>query len=139
MFFVSLSLWLSIGNKLVPPQLKNTLFVSSYSLLTAIFSAHQIQAPLMVIHGANDPRVKQAESDQIVAAVRNNNTDVKYLLAPDEGHGFRKETNKLAVAAAIERFLARHLQGRYQESISPEVEEKLEALTVDIDTIEVSQ
>jgi len=104
-----------------------------------LFSADQIQAPLMVIHGANDPRVKQAESDQIVGAVRNNNTDVKYLLAPDEGHGFRKETNKLAVAAAIERFLARHLQGRYQKSISSEVKEKLEALTVDINTVEVSQ
>ncbi|MEO1377099.1 MAG: S9 family peptidase [Cyanobacteria bacterium J06635_10] len=104
-----------------------------------VFSANNIKAPLMVIQGANDPRVKQAESDQIVAALRNKKIDVKYLLAPDEGHGFRKETNRLAVAAALEKFLAEHLQGRYQESISSEVKKQIDDLTVDINTVEVSQ
>ncbi len=104
-----------------------------------LFSADKMKAPLMVIQGANDPRVKQAESDQIVAALRNKEIDVQYLLAPDEGHGFRKETNRLAVAAALEKFFAQHLQGRYQESVSPEVKKQLDDLTVDINTVKVSE
>lgn len=104
-----------------------------------LFSADKIKAPLLVIHGANDPRVKQAESDQIVAALRDKEIDVEYLLAPDEGHGFREETNKLAVAAALEKFFAEHLQGRYQEEVAPEVKKQLDDLTVDINTIEVSK
>ena len=100
-----------------------------------LFSAKQIKAPLLVIQGANDPRVKKAESDQIVVALRDLNRDVKYLVAPNEGHGFKREGNKLAVAAAIERFLASHLDGRYQESISPQVKARLEALTVDVNTV----
>ncbi len=104
-----------------------------------LFSADKIKAPLMVIQGANDPRVKQAESDQIVAALRNKEIDVDYLLAPDEGHGFREETNKLAVAAALEKFFASHLQGRYQESVSPEVKKQLDDLTVDINKVQVSK
>ncbi|MDJ0688171.1 MAG: S9 family peptidase [Xenococcaceae cyanobacterium MO_188.B32] len=103
-----------------------------------LFSASKITAPLMVIQGANDPRVKQAESDQIVVALRDLGRDVKYLLAPQEGHGFKKETNRLAVAAAMEEFFARYLNGRYQESVSPEVKERLEALTVDINNVSVS-
>ncbi|MGB3691900.1 MAG: prolyl oligopeptidase family serine peptidase [Spirulinaceae cyanobacterium] len=104
-----------------------------------LFSASEIKAPLMVIQGANDPRVKQAEFDQIVVALRDLGQDVEYLLAPDEGHGFSGETNSLAVAAAMERFLAKYLGGRFQESLNPEVREKLENLTVDVDTVEVSE
>ena len=104
-----------------------------------LFSADKIKAPLMVIQGANDPRVKQAESDQIVAALRNKTIDVEYLLAKDEGHGFRDETNSLAAAAALERFFATHLQGRYQESISPEVKKRLDDLSVDVNTVKVSE
>ncbi|MEM9768871.1 MAG: alpha/beta fold hydrolase [Cyanobacteria bacterium P01_D01_bin.71] len=100
-----------------------------------LFFADQIQAPLLVIQGANDPRVKQAESDQIVAALRELNQPVEYLVAPDEGHGFVKETNILASVAALERFFAEHLGGRYQAELSPEVEAQLAALTVDVDTV----
>ncbi|MEM8614012.1 MAG: alpha/beta fold hydrolase [Cyanobacteria bacterium P01_H01_bin.105] len=103
-----------------------------------LFSAENIQAPLMVIQGANDPRVKQAESDQIVAALRDLGRPVEYLVAPDEGHGFRKEANALAMTAALEQFLAEHLGGRYQTEISPEIETQLETLTVDIDTVRVN-
>ncbi|MEM9904328.1 MAG: alpha/beta fold hydrolase [Cyanobacteria bacterium P01_D01_bin.44] len=102
-----------------------------------LFSAAQIQSPLMVIHGANDPRVKQAESDQIVTVLRDLGRPVEYLVAPDEGHGFRKEINSLAMTAALERFLAEHLGGRYQAEISPDVQTQLEALTVDVDTVVV--
>jgi len=104
-----------------------------------LFSADKMKSPLLVIQGANDPRVKQAESDQIVAALRNKTIDVGYLLAPDEGHGFRKETNKLAVAKALERFFASHLQGRYQETAAPEVKKQLDELTVDINTVQVTK
>ncbi|AFY54606.1 dipeptidyl aminopeptidase/acylaminoacyl peptidase [Rivularia sp. PCC 7116] len=104
-----------------------------------LFSADKMKSPLLVIQGANDPRVKQAESDQIVAALRTKEIDVDYLLAPDEGHGFRQETNKLAVAAALEKFFAEHLQGRYQEAVAPEVKKQLDDLTVDISKVQVSK
>ena len=100
-----------------------------------LFSANQIKVPLLVVQGANDPRVKKAESDQIVVALRDLGRDVQYLVAANEGHGFRREGNKLAVTAAIERFLARHLDGRYQETISPQVKARLEELTVDVNTV----
>lgn len=100
-----------------------------------LFFADQIQAPLLVIQGANDPRVKQAESDQIVVALRELNQPVEYLVAPDEGHGFIKENNLLASMAALERFFAEHLGGRYQAEMSPAIEAQLAALTVDVDTV----
>lgn len=103
-----------------------------------LFFADQIQAPLLVIQGANDPRVKQAESDQIVAALRDLGRPVEYLVAPDEGHGFRKEINSLAMTAALETFLAEHLGGRYQTDIAPDVQSQLESLTVDINTVTVN-
>ena len=100
-----------------------------------LFFADQIQAPLLVVQGANDPRVKQAESDQIVVAMRELGYPVEYLVAPDEGHGFRKEINRLAMVAALERFFAEHLGGRYQAEMSPELQAQLESLTVDINTV----
>ncbi|MEO0520783.1 MAG: S9 family peptidase [Cyanobacteria bacterium P01_A01_bin.116] len=104
-----------------------------------LFFADQIQAPLMVIHGANDPRVKQAESDQIVVEMRELGRPVEYLIASDEGHGFGKANNLLASMAALERFFAEHLRGRYQAEMSSEIEAQLEALTVDIDTVTVER
>ena len=103
-----------------------------------LYSAEDITTPLMVIQGANDPRVKQAESDQIVIALRDLGRTVEYLVAADEGHGFANEINNLASYAAIERFLAEHVGGRYQSEMRPEIAEKLEELTVDIETVEIS-
>jgi dipeptidyl aminopeptidase/acylaminoacyl peptidase len=71
-----------------------------------------IRIPLLIAQGANDPRVKQAESEQIVAALREAGIEYEYLLFPDEGHGFAKPENRLKFYAAAERFLARHLGGR---------------------------
>lgn len=85
------------------------------ALLTArspLHHAHQIERPLLIGQGANDPRVKQAESDQIVQAMRQNKRQVEYLLFPDEGHGFARPTNRLKFYAAAERFLTQHLGGR---------------------------
>jgi dipeptidyl aminopeptidase/acylaminoacyl peptidase len=77
--------------------------------------AADIRTPLLIAQGANDPRVKQAESEQIVAALREHGIDYEYLLFPDEGHGFAKPENRLRFYAAAERFLARHLGGRAEE------------------------
>lgn len=96
-------------------------------------SAKQIKAPLLVIQGANDPRVKQAESDQIVTALRDLGRDVRYLVAKDEGHGFANELNNLASFAVIEQFLAKHLGGRFQESMNSEVRERVADLDVDLE------
>jgi dipeptidyl aminopeptidase/acylaminoacyl peptidase len=77
--------------------------------------AHDIRIPLLIAQGANDPRVKQAESEQIVAALTEAGIDHEYLLFPDEGHGFAKPENRLRFYAAAERFLARHLGGRAED------------------------
>jgi len=77
-----------------------------------LFKADQIRKPLLIAQGANDPRVKQAESDQIVAAMRRNELPVTYLVFPDEGHGFARPENRLKFYAATEQFLAEHLGGR---------------------------
>ena len=72
----------------------------------------QITKPLLIAQGANDPRVKQAESDQIVEAMQRNNIPVTYVLYPDEGHGFARPENSLSFYAVTEQFLAKHLGGR---------------------------
>ncbi len=77
--------------------------------------AGDIRIPLLIAQGANDPRVKQAESEQIVAALKDAGIDYEYLLFPDEGHGFAKPENRLEFYAAAERFLARYLGGRFEE------------------------
>ena len=79
-----------------------------------LFKADQIRVPLLVAQGANDPRVKQAESEQIVQAVRKKGKEVEYLVFPDEGHGFARPENRVAFYAAAEQFLARHLGGRLE-------------------------
>ena len=73
-----------------------------------------IQRPLLIGQGANDPRVNQAESDQIVAAMKAKNLPVSYVLFPDEGHGFQRPENRIAFNAVAEIFLAQHLGGVYQ-------------------------
>ncbi|WAS91330.1 S9 family peptidase [Nannocystis punicea] len=74
----------------------------------------KIQRPLLIGQGANDPRVKQAESDQIVAAMQAKGLPVTYVLYPDEGHGFQRPANEISFNAITEAFLARCLGGTYQ-------------------------
>jgi dienelactone hydrolase len=71
-----------------------------------------IRVPLLVIHGANDVRVRRDHSDRIVAALKARNHDVEYILFPDEGHGINLTSNRLTYYRSVERFLARHLGGR---------------------------
>lgn len=98
-------------------------------------SADKITAPLYVVQGANDPRVKKAESDQIVVALRELKRDVEYMVAPDEGHGFAGLENRLAMVVAMERFFAKHLNGRVQEDVREAIQKKLNDITVDIKTV----
>ena len=96
----------------------------------------RIARPLLVIHGANDPRVRQSESDHIVHAMHNAGLAVEYLVAPDEGHGFRDADNLMAMYARIEAFLARHLGGRYQSDMPEPIAQRLASITVDPATVE---
>lgn len=88
-----------------------------------LHKADQIARPLLIGQGAHDPRVKQSESDQIVAAMRKNNQEVEYLLFPNEGHGFTRPSNRLKFYAAAENFLAKQLGGREE---APEDDEQWE-------------
>jgi dipeptidyl aminopeptidase/acylaminoacyl peptidase len=96
-----------VGNPAVDEE-----FMWSRSPLSRV---DQIKKPLLIGQGANDPRVKQAESEQIVGAMTERGIDHEYMLFEDEGHGFAKPENRMTFAAATERFLARHLGGRCEE------------------------
>lgn len=76
--------------------------------------ANRIRKPLLIGQGANDPRVKQAESDQIVKAMKEQKIPVVYVLYPDEGHGFARPQNRTSFNAVTEAFLAKHLGGRFE-------------------------
>jgi dipeptidyl aminopeptidase/acylaminoacyl peptidase len=93
-----------VGNPDTEPE-----FLWSRSPLSKV---DQIKIPLLIAQGANDPRVKQAESEQIVAALKERGIDYEYMLFPDEGHGFANPENRLKFYAAAEAFLAKHLGGR---------------------------
>jgi dipeptidyl aminopeptidase/acylaminoacyl peptidase len=98
----------------------------------------KIKTPLMIVQGANDPRVKKPEADQIVIALRERNYPVEYILAPDEGHGFQRPVNNMAMIMASEKFLAKHLGGRFQDGGTPEVVSRLQEITVDIKTVKLA-
>jgi len=108
------------------------------ALLTAespLTQAKAIVTPLLVVQGKNDPRVNVRESDQIVAAVRDNGKPVKYIVAPDEGHGFARPINILAYVTAMEDFFAQYLGGRSQKQVPADVAAKLKDITVDPQTV----
>lgn len=80
--------------------------------ISPLFHAANIVRPMLVVQGANDPRVLQVESDEIVAAVRANGVPVEYVIFPDEGHGFRKKVNRITAAQAYLSFLDTYLKGK---------------------------
>lgn len=102
-----------------------------------LFHIDKIKTPLMIVQGANDPRVKKAESDQIVYAMHKAEIPVEYILAPDEGHGFARPINNMAFLASAEKFFAKHLNGRYQESMSPELKKRLKEITVNPSSVKL--
>lgn len=101
--------------------------------------ASDIKTPLLVVQGANDPRVNRREAEQIVIALRDRGFPVEYLLAPDEGHGFARPVNSMAMFMATEKFFAQYLDGRYQKDGTPEVVARLKEITVDPKTVTISK
>jgi dipeptidyl aminopeptidase/acylaminoacyl peptidase len=79
--------------------------------ISPLFHADKIRRPLMVLQGANDPRVIQPESDDIVAAVKKSGVPVEYLVFQDEGHGFTKKKNQITGYRAVLEFLDKYLKG----------------------------
>jgi prolyl oligopeptidase len=77
--------------------------------ISPLFHADQINRPVLVVQGANDPRVLQIESDEMVEAIRANGVPVEYVLFPDEGHGFRKKANRITASEAYLNFLDEYL------------------------------
>ena len=77
-----------------------------------LFHAKNIKKPLLVVQGANDPRVLKVESDEIVAAAKKNGAPVEYLVFEDEGHGFQKKKNQIAASEKYVAFLDKYLAGR---------------------------
>jgi dipeptidyl aminopeptidase/acylaminoacyl peptidase len=90
--------------------------------------ASKITKPLLIAQGKNDPRVKEAESEQIVAAMKKANLPVSYVLFPDEGHGFARPENMIAFTAVTEAFLSAHLGGTYL----PITADELKATTMQV-------
>lgn len=84
--------------------------------ISPLFHAANIVKPMLVVQGANDPRVLQVESDEIVAAVKANGVPVEYILFPDEGHGFRNKANRITASDAYVQFLDTYLRGMSESS-----------------------
>ncbi|HEX5553612.1 MAG TPA: S9 family peptidase [Chitinophagaceae bacterium] len=101
------ALYAEMGN----PNTKDSVMLKKISPL---FHADLITKPLMVLQGVNDPRVMKAESDEIVQAVKENNVPVKYVVFPDEGHGFIKKDNEIKADSSVLVFLNKHLKGESQ-------------------------
>jgi dipeptidyl aminopeptidase/acylaminoacyl peptidase len=126
------------GRKQMYTRMADPTTADGKALLVAespLTQAKAIVTPLMVVQGKNDPRVNVRESNQIVAAVRDNGKPVEYLVAPDEGHGFARPINNLAMVAAMEEFFAKYLGGRYQKEVPADVEAKLKEITIDPKTV----
>mmetsp|Transcript_21660 Transcript_21660/g.32809 ORF Transcript_21660/g.32809 Transcript_21660/m.32809 type:complete len:671 (+) Transcript_21660:663-2675(+) len=88
--------------------------------ISPLFHVNNIKAPLLIGQGANDPRVKQAEADQIAFSMEEKGIPVEYILYPDEGHGFARPDNRIDFNGRAEQFLAQHLGGRAEEFVKPE-------------------
>lgn len=90
-----------------------------------------IKTPLLLVQGANDPRVTKVEADNIARVMEGKNMPVEYILATDEGHGFQKRINKLSYVFAMENFFAKHLGGRKSAEVPPAIAQHLSTLRVD--------
>lgn len=88
--------------------------------ISPLFHAENVIRPMLVVQGANDPRVLQVESDELVAAVRANDVPVEYVLFPDEGHGFRRRENRITASEAYLSFLDQYLKGEAPQDMAEE-------------------
>ncbi|MFV1988984.1 MAG: alpha/beta hydrolase family protein, partial [Gemmatimonadota bacterium] len=97
----------------------------------------QIEDPIMIVQGANDPRVTQQESDQMAAALRDRGIPVTYLLAENEGHGFANADNRMALYRSMEVFFGECLGGRVDPTVDPAIQAQIDKLTVDLEALGV--
>jgi len=109
--------------------------VAKMQLRSPINYVDKIKTPLLLVQGANDPRVTQQESDNIARQMYKTGLPVDYILAKDEGHGFHKRDNQLALMMKMEQFLAKHLGGKTNPAPSHETSQHLKTLQVDIGTL----
>lgn len=97
--------------------------------ISPLFHTNKVTKPLMVLQGAQDPRVLQVESDEIVEGVRKNGVPVEYVLFEDEGHGFVKKENQIEAYGKIKKFLDKYLKGNTESNLDIE-----KPAAIDIDT-----
>ncbi len=102
--------------------------------ISPLFHAGQIKEPVLIVQGANDPRVLQVESDEMVAAIRANNVPVEYVLFPDEGHGFVKKANRIRASDAYLLFLEANLKNPAVPAAAPTSTPPAESLPTDNST-----
>merc|ERR1711865_91665 len=88
--------------------------------ISPLYHVNDITAPLLIGQGANDPRVKQAEADQIGFSMKEKGIPVEYVLYPDEGHGFARPDNRIDFNGRAEQFLAKYLGGRAEALVTSE-------------------
>lgn len=110
------TLYRQVGNPTTPEGL------AILKVRSPLHHAANIRKPLLIGQGANDPRVKKAEADQMADAMKANSIPVTYVLFPDEGHGFQRPPNAIAFNAITEQFLSSHLGGRVEPSSAAEIE-----------------
>jgi dipeptidyl aminopeptidase/acylaminoacyl peptidase len=103
-----------------------------------LFHVDQIEDPILIVQGANDPRVTKLESDQMVVALRDRGIKVGYLVAENEGHGFSNADNRMALYRSMETFFGECLGGRVQDDVPAEIRTKIAELTVDVDGVTVA-
>ena len=103
--------WWEAQRKSLEKELGDFDDLEYFKKISPLFHAEKIKKPLMVLQGANDPRVLKVESDEMVQAVKKNNVPVEYIIFDDEGHGFRKKKNQLKGYKSILEFCDRHLTG----------------------------
>ena len=82
--------------------------------ISPFFHVDKINAPLFIAQGGNDPRVKQSETEKIVSLMREKQKSIEYILYPDDGHNILRPLNRLDLFGRIEKFLSKHLGGRYE-------------------------
>ncbi len=103
-----------------------------------LFHVDRIEDPILIVQGANDPRVTKLESDQMVVALRDRGIEVGYLVADNEGHGFSNADNRMALYHSMETFFGECLGGRVQEDVPDEIRTKVAELTVDVADVTVA-
>lgn len=130
--FLEGSFYRHVGNPSVPAD------VEDMKKRSPLFLVDKIEDPLLIVQGANDPRVTKREADQMAIALRDRGVKVRYLLAPNEGHGFLNADNRLALYRAMEVFFKDCLGGRAQASVAPAIEQHIAKLTVNVDALELA-